>query len=143
MGFSRQEYWSGLPFPSPGDLPNPELFPVIFDEQVLNKRVNQADGEDLLLTSAMNFYDGVTQAEAEAFYENQKQQNKMHDTPPSYGLNSTLVKENGEVKEQVWKADGKYGNAIRHIIYWLRKAYDVAENDNQKSCITLLLMYYM
>ena len=60
-----------------------ELFPVIFDEQVLNKRVNQADGEDLLLTSAMNFYDGVTQAEAEAFYENQKQQNKMHDTPPS------------------------------------------------------------
>ena len=120
-----------------------ELFPVIFDEQVLNKRVNQADGEDLLLTSAMNFYDGVTQAEAETFYENQKQQNKMHDTPPSYGLNSTLVKENGEVKEQVWKADGKYGNAIRHIIYWLRKAYDVAENDNQKSCITLLLMYYM
>ena len=120
-----------------------ELFPVIFDEEVMPKRVNQADGEDLLLTSAMNFYDGVTQAEAEAFYEQQKQQNKMHDTPPSYGLNSTLVKENGEVKEQVWKADGKYGNTIRHIIYWLRKAYDVAENDKQKSSITLLIMYYL
>ena len=119
-----------------------ELFPVIFDETVLPKRVNKADGEDLLLTSACHFYDGVSQAEAERFYEAMKQAN-AHDTEPaSYGLNSTLVKEDGELKEQVWSADGKYANAIRHIIYWLEKAMDVAENEQQKKVISLLITYY-
>ena len=119
-----------------------ELLPVIFDDAVMSKRVNQADGEDLLLTSACNFYDGVTQAEAETYYEQQKQNETMPDTPPSYGLNSTLVKENGEVKELVWSANGKYANAIRHIIYWLEKAREVAENEQQKTVISALISYY-
>lgn len=119
-----------------------ELFPVIFDESVMPKRVNQADGEDLLLTSACNFYDGVTQAEAEAFYGQQKQMESEPQTPPSYGLNSTLVKENGEIKEFTWSSEGKYANAIRHIIYWLEKARDVAENEQQKKVISLLITYY-
>ena len=105
-----------------------ELFPVIFDETVLPKRVNKADGEDLLLTSACHFYDGVTQEEAETFYNQLKQENADSPTPVSYGLNSTLVKEDGAVREQVWSANGKYANAIRHIIYWLEKAETVAEN---------------
>ena len=119
-----------------------ELFPVIFDESVMPKRVNQADGEDLLLTSACNFYDGVTQAEAEAFYGRQQQMESEPQTPPSYGLNSTLVKENGEIKEFTWSSEGKYANAIRHIIYWLEKARDVAENEQQKKVISLLITYY-
>ena len=119
-----------------------ELFPVIFDETVLPKRVNKADGEDLLLTSACHFYDGVSQAEAERFYEAMKQANVHNPEPASYGLNSTLVKEDGELKEQVWSADGKYANAIRHIIYWLEKAMDVAENEQQKKVIRLLITYY-
>ena len=119
-----------------------ELFPVIFDESLMTKRVNQADGEDLLLTSACNFYDGVTQAEAEAFYGRQKQMESEPQTPPSYGLNSTLVKENGEIKEFTWSSEGKYANAIRHIIYWLEKARDVAENEQQKKVISLLITYY-
>ena len=119
-----------------------ELFPVIFDETVLPKRVNKADGEDLLLTSACHFYDGVSQAEAERFYEAMKQANVHNPEPASYGLNSTLVKEDGELKEQVWSADGKYANAIRHIIYWLEKAMDVAENEHQKKVIRLLITYY-
>ena len=91
---------------------------MIFDESVLPKRVNKADGEDLLLTSACHFYDGVTQAEAERFYADMKQAYANTDAPLSYGLNSTLVKENGLLQEQVWCADGKYANAIRHIVYW-------------------------
>ena len=119
-----------------------ELFPVIFDETVWPKRVNKADGEDLLMTSACNFYDGVTQAEAEAFYQQQKQQDEHQDTPPSFGLNSTLVKEDGQVREKVWSANGKYARAIRHIIYWLEKASEVAENEQQKRVIKSLISYY-
>ena len=119
-----------------------ELFPVIFDESVLPKRVNKADGEDLLLTSACHFYDGVTQAEAEAFYEQQKQHDDYSDTPPSFGLNSTLVKEDGQIKEEVWSANGKYAPAIRHIIYWLEKAAEMAENDQQEKVIRTLISYY-
>jgi dipeptidyl-peptidase-3 len=119
-----------------------ELFSVIFDEAVLPKRVNKADGEDLVRTSACHFYEGVTQQEAEDFYDRMKQQDAGTDTPVSYGLNSTLVKEDGQLKELVWKADGLYGNAIRHIIYWLKKAIEVAENDAQKSYISLLINYY-
>ena len=119
-----------------------ELFPIIFDETILPKRVNKADGEDLLLTSACHFYEGVTQAEAEAFYTQMKQTDAHTSTPPSYGLNSTLVKENGGLKEQVWSANGLYANAIRHIVYWLEKARDVAENEQQKKVISLLISYY-
>ena len=135
---------SMLPLKSGGTIDQmcDELFPVIFDESVMPKRVNQADGEDLLLTSACNFYDGVTQAEAEAFYGRQKQMESEPQTPPSYGLNSTLVKENGEIKEFTWSSEGKYANAIRHIIYWLEKARDVAENEQQKKVISLLITYY-
>ena len=119
-----------------------ELFPVIFDETFLPKRVNKADGEDLLLTSACHFYDGVTQQEAEAFYDKMKRENADSQTPPSYGLNSTLVKENGLVYEQVWHTGGKYANTINHIVYWLDKAMDVAENKQQKKVISLLIKYY-
>ena len=119
-----------------------ELFPVIFYETFLPKRVNKADGEDLLLTSACHFYDGVTQQEAEAFYDKMKRENADSQTPPSYGLNSTLVKENGLVYEQVWHTGGKYANAISHIVYWLDKAMDVAENKQQKKVISLLIKYY-
>ena len=119
-----------------------ELFPVIFDKDVLPKRVNKADGEDLVRTSACHFYEGVSQQEAEDFYARMKEQDEGKEGPVSYGLNSTLVKEDGELKERVWKADGLYGNAIRHIIYWLGKAMDVAENDAQKSYIKRLISYY-
>ena len=119
-----------------------ELFPVMFDPQTLPKRVNKADGEDLIQTSACHFYEGVTQTEAEAFYDEMKKNEPAKDTPPSFGLNSTLVKENGEVKELVWSANGRYANAIRHIVYWLRKAADVAENEQQRKVIGLLISYY-
>ena len=119
-----------------------ELFPVIFDATILPKRVNKADGEDLLLTSACNFYEGVTQQEAEDFYAKMKADDKGNPSPLSYGLNSTLVKENGVVREDVWSAHGRYGNAIRHIIYWLEKAQTVAENDRQREVIGLLIKYY-
>ena len=119
-----------------------ELFPVIFDPEVLPKKVNKADGEDLVQTSACHFYEGVTQAEAEAFYNALKKNVQTPDTPPSFGLNSTLVKENGTVKEVVWSANGRYANAIRHIVYWLRKAEDVAENEQQKKVIQILIKYY-
>ncbi len=119
-----------------------ELFPVIFDATVLPKRVNKADGEDLLLTSACNFYEGVTQQEAEDFYAKMKADGKDNPSPLSYGLNSTLVKENGVVREEVWSAQGRYGNAICHIVYWLEKAQTVAENDRQREVIGLLIKYY-
>ena len=120
-----------------------ELFPVIFDETVLPKRVNKTDGEDLILTSACHFYDGgVTQQEAEIFYERMKQEQADSKTPSSYGLNSTLVKENGEIKELVWSANGRYANAIRHIVYWLEKALSVAENEQQRKVISILISYY-
>ncbi|WP_036912496.1 dihydrofolate reductase [Prevotella sp. FD3004] len=120
-----------------------ELFPVIFDETVLPKRVNKTDGEDLILTSACHFYDGgVTQQEAEAFYERMKQEQADSKTPSSYGLNSTLVKENDEIKELAWSANGRYANAIRHIVYWLEKALSVAENEQQRDVISILISYY-
>ena len=119
-----------------------ELFPVIFDENILSKRVNKVDGEDLVMTSACNFYDNITQQEAEEFYAQMKQEHADDEAPQSYGLNSTLVKENNIVKERVWSSEGLYANAIRHIIYWLEKALDVAENDHQKRTIALLIKYY-
>ena len=117
-----------------------ELFPVIFDPTVLPKRVNKADGEDLLLTSACNFYEGVTQAEAEDYYNGKKAADDQQ--PPSYGLNTTLVKRDGQLTEEVWCSNGRYGNAIRHIVYWLRKAAEVAENDRQRQVMAALIAYY-
>ena len=117
-----------------------ELFPVIFDPNILPKRVNKTDGEDLVLTSACNFYQGLTQQEVEAYYAAQINPNDKQ--PISYGLNTTLVKQDGVIKEITWKEDGLYGEAIRHIIYWLNKAIDVAENDQQKKVIQLLCDYY-
>ena len=84
-----------------------ELFPVIFDPNVLPKRVNKADGEDLVVSSACNFYDGVTQQEAEAFYQQQKDAAIDDKQPVSYGLNSTLVKDNKGIHEDVWSAEGR------------------------------------
>ena len=118
------------------------IFPVIFDPNVLPKRVNKADGCDLLQTSACHFYDGVTQAEAEAFYSQMKR-TQNSSTPSSFGLNTTLVKTaDGTIREEVWCANGKYANAILHIIYWLEKARAVAENEQQKKVISLLISYY-
>ena len=119
-----------------------ELFPVIFDPTVLPKRVNKADGEDLLLTSACNFYEGVTQQEAEEFYDQRKADDEKNSRPLSHGLNATLVKRNGVIEEDVWKIDGRYGNAIQHIVYWLKKAHCVAENTRQQRVIELLISYY-
>ncbi|KAA6336494.1 hypothetical protein EZS27_015351 [termite gut metagenome] len=117
-----------------------EISPIIFDDKVMSKRVNQTDGQDLVLTSAGNFYDGVTQEEAEAFYNAKK--NSNDETPVSYGLNSRLVKEGGVIKEKAWKVGGLYSQAIEKIIYWLRKAETVAENDKQKAVIAKLIAFY-
>ena len=117
-----------------------EIAPVIFDPQVMPKRVNQAAGEDLVLTSACNYYDGVTQKEAEAFYNAMK--DPKDETPVSYGLNSRLVKENGKIQEKVWKVGGLYGQAIEKIVYWLKKAEGVAENPEQKAVIAKLIEFY-
>lgn len=117
-----------------------KLFPVIFDPSVMPKRVNQADGEDLVQTSAANYYEGVTQQEAEDFYAAQK---KADDPEPvMYGMNSRLVKKDGRVYEQVWKVGGMYSAAIEKIIVWLEKAEAVAENDAQREVIRLLVDFY-
>ena len=117
-----------------------EVFPVIFDPSVMPKRVNQAAGEDLILTSASHYYDGVTQAEAEDFYAAMK--NPADETPVSYGLNSRLVKMDGKLQERVWKVGGLYGEAIEKIVYWLKKAEGVAENEQQKAVIGKLVEFY-
>ena len=117
-----------------------ELFPVIFDPTVMPKRVNQAAGEDLVLTSACNYYDGVTQKEAEDFYNAMK--DPKDEMPVSYGLNSRLVKENGKIQEKIWKVGGLYGQAIDKIVYWLKKAEGVAENPEQKAVIAELIKFY-
>ena len=117
-----------------------EVFPVIFDPTVMPKRVNQAAGEDLVLTSACNYYDGVTQQEAEDFYNALK--NPQDETPVSYGLNSRLVKEDGKIQEKVWKVGGLYGQALEKIVYWLKKAEGVAETPEQKAVIAKLMDFY-
>jgi len=117
-----------------------ELFSVMFDPEVLPKRVNKADGVDLVETSACNFYDGVNQQEVEDYYASMK--DALDPEPLSYGLNSTLVKRDGRIEEDKWCAEEKYGAAIRHIVYWLRKAMDVAENDDQRTYIATLIRYY-
>ena len=117
-----------------------QLFPVIFNPKLMTKRVNQADGEDLVTTSAANYYEGVTQEEVEAFYAAQK--NAGDPEPVMYGMNSRLVKTNGKIHEEVWKENGMYSEAITKIVGWLEKACTVAENDQQKKVIELLIDFY-
>ena len=118
-----------------------EISPVIFDPTVMAKRVNQADGVDLILTSACNLYEGVTQKEVEDYYAGRKDPNDP--TPISYGLNSRLIKENGVIAEQVYKIDGLYSPAIENICQWLNKALSVAENDDMKAYIQKLIDFYV
>lgn len=118
-----------------------KLFPVIFHPEVMPKRVNQNDGEDLVETSAANYYEGVTQQEAEAFYAAQKAQGDA-EHPVMYGMNSRLVKKDGVIQEEVWKVGGLYGKAIEKIIGWLHRAEEVAENDSQRQVIRLLVAFY-
>lgn len=116
------------------------LLPVLFDPDVMPKRVNKAEGQDLVQTSSCNFYEGVTQEEVEQYYKAKKDSNDP--CPPSYGLNSTLVKKDNKLQEDVWHLNGKYGKQISHIIENLNKAKEYAENDQQKKVITLLVDYY-
>ena len=116
------------------------LTPIMFDPAIMPKRINQAAGVDLVETSAVNFYEGVSQKEVEAFYDKMKDPND--NTPISYGLNSKVVKENGVVKEQVYKIGGMYSPAIERIVKWLEKAANVAENDKQKQVILSLIDFY-
>jgi dipeptidyl-peptidase III len=149
-GFSKEFFTKAVLSVKPDSLPLSQgenvhaliskLTPVIFDPSIDAKRINQTEGEDLLSTSASNYYQGVTQKEAEQFYNALKNPNDS--TPVSYGLNSRLVKENGKLVEKVWKADGLYGSAITKIIFWLEKAATVAENEKQAKVIKKLIEYY-
>ena len=116
------------------------ICPVIFNPDILPKRVNKASGEDLVKTSACNFYQDVTQQEAEEYYKALKSQ--AGSQPPSFGLNSTLVKKDGKLTEDVWRIGGKYSKTIEKIIENLSKAKEYAENDRQKKIISLLIDYY-
>ena len=133
---------SGKPLPEGESIASieGELLPVMFDPTLLPKKVNKAHGEDIVITSACNFYDGVTQQEAEDFYNSLRTDEAE---PPSWGLNTTLVKTaDGKLTEQVWHLGGRYGKALEPIVYWLEKASQYAENDRQKRIISLLVDYY-
>ena len=117
-----------------------ELLRAIFDSSFMSIKVNQADGVDLITTSANNFYEGVTQKEVEDYYA--KLKNPQDTMPVMFGLNSKLVKEDGKLVEKTWKVGGMYGETISHIVYWLEKAAGVAENAEQKAVIEKLISYY-
>lgn len=117
-----------------------EIAEVIFNPNLMQKRVNLAEGQDLILTSASNYYDGVNQQEAEEFYANMKNPADPH--PVMFGLNSRLVKKNGEIQERVWKTDGLYGEAIKHIVDCLTKARPFAEDADQQAVIDKLVEFY-
>ena len=117
-----------------------KLTPVIFDPAVMPKRVNQAAGQDLIATSACNYYEGVTQREVEQFYD--KMKDPADATPVPYGLNSKLVKRDGRVQELTYKVGGLYSPAIERITGWLEKASSAAENDQQRKVIDTLIDYY-
>src|SRR5690606_33410708 len=110
----------------------------MFDAKYMAKMVERSEGVDNVVNSANNFYEGVTQAEVEAFYASFPQS----DHEPEWGLNSKVVKENGQIVEKVWKSGGMYGPAIDKIIYWLEKAITVAENEAQAKALRLLVEYY-
>lgn len=134
--------WSGYPFPEKKSKEAffSEVKNVVFNPEKEKKRVNLEADSDLLLSSANNYYQGVTQEEAEKYYAKLKADAGKE--PVSYGLNSTLVKENGQINEQIWKIGGMYSQAIEQIIYWLKKAVEFAENELQKTCIRNLIDYY-
>lgn len=117
------------------------ITPLIFDANIAAKKVNLDSKQDLLKTSAVNFYEGVTQKEAMDFYEAQAKAAKTNQNP-MYGLNTKLVKENGKLVEKVWKVGGMYSAAIEKIVYWLEKAVTVAENENQKAALQTLIIFY-
>ncbi|NPD93122.1 dihydrofolate reductase [Prevotella sp. PMUR] len=149
-GFSREYLRSCLEAVSSDSLPLKkgetldemcdELFHVIFDEEYMSKRVNKSEGCDLVVTSACNYYENVTQEEAEEFYRSMKKPDD--DSPVSYGLNSRLVKSSGLLEEQVWKVGGMYSEAIEKIVYWLGKAAEVTENEKQHTVISKLIKFY-
>jgi dipeptidyl-peptidase III len=149
-GFSKDFFSRAVLSVNPDSLPLCEgenarslvemLTPILFDPKIAAKRVNQDSGQDLLLSSSENYYQDVSQKEAEQFYDHLKDPNDL--TPVSYGLNSRLIKENGIIIEKIWKADGLYGQAIIKIIYWLEKAAAVAENQKQSEVINKLIEYY-
>lgn len=118
-----------------------EVFPVIFDPTVMPMRTNKADGQDLVLTSAANYYgEGVTQAEAEDFYNSRKDPSDPQ--PVMFGMNSRLVKENGKITEKTWKVGGLYGQSIEKIVYWLEKALPYAETPEQTAAMKKLIEFY-
>ncbi len=117
-----------------------KLTPLLFDMEIDAKKVNKDSGIDNIAASANNYYEGVTQAEVEAFYQAKKQGKGDHQ--PSWGLNSKLVKENGQLVEKVWKVGGMYSESIEKIVYWLEKATEVAENEQQKTALEKLIEYY-
>lgn len=116
-----------------------EIKPVMFDPTLFPKRTNQAAGADMIATSANNYYEGVTQQEVEDYYKKIIDPNDS--TPISYGLNSKLMKENGQIVEKTWKVDGMYSAAIEKIVYWLEQASSVAKGA-QKQTIDGLIGYY-
>lgn len=117
-----------------------ELRPIMFDKNVMQKRVNQAHGEDLIVTSACNYYEGLTQNEAESFYDKKRKPNDP--APISLGMNSKLVKRDGKITEEVWKVGGLYSEALTQIVYWLKRAEKVAENEQQRSVLKELIKFY-
>ncbi|PTN09849.1 dipeptidyl-peptidase 3 family protein [Mangrovibacterium marinum] len=143
-GLSRDEFTALMEasdlssFPFVGELE--QLLEVIFNPEIAAKRISLDSSCDLLKASAMNYYQGVDQQEAEAFYEAKRK--AAGKQAPSFGLNSTLIKENGELKEDVWCVTGKYGKAIQQIVFWLEKAVEFAENEQQKQVIEKLVAYY-
>ena len=149
-GFTSDYFRSALKRLSPKQLPMKEgqsaeefadeMVRVIFDKHFLAKRVNLSDGEDLIETSACNYYEGVSQKEVESFYAAMKEDG--NEEPPSYGLNSKLVKEDGELHEIKWTTHGLYSEPLRHIIGYLKKAREFAENEHQQTLIDLLVDYY-
>ena len=149
-GFSQEYFVSIVKGVDPGRMPFRdgmaadetlnEILPVMFDPAVMPKRMNQEAGADIVATSAVNFYEGVTHEEVEAYYNAMK--DSSDDTPISYGLNSKVTKVDGEITEQVWKEGGMYGKAIERITGWLEKAATVAENSHQKEVIELLIDFY-
>lgn len=117
-----------------------ELIPIMFDPSLYARKVESKKGEDIVAKSSSNFYEGVTMNEVNTYYQNKIDANDL--TPVSYGLNTKVVKENGQLKEIAWKADGMYSDAINKIIFWLEKAKTVAENETQAKEFDLLIKYY-
>ncbi len=118
-----------------------EIKEVIFNPERESKRVNLDSEKDLIVSSSNNYYQNVSQSEAESFYADLKA--SVGEEPVSFGLNSTLVKEDGRLIEKIWKLDGKYGKVIEQIVFWLKKSVEFAENDLQKKYIETLIQYYI